>query len=916
MDPELNSSFVDQSSRRILVDNNGNLVNNDELFQWLLLPNYNDTFEPPATWCDVPDIDNNDELPELIEVIDTTERRRNTTNEQTQRYINTLESDHETLFTQLSLLVSAYQNNRSNIHPNSTNNHMEIFLNNHSVSPFYTETILIPTIAHQQTLQNIYITDTSFPLYTTPSYSLQNSFVSLALQQNSINLISDSAHPFFSSYSSFPQYLQNTDTFLGLPFTPLQQLSLEHECNFSFNLSTKTINRLIPFFSRISSKNLPLYFWRAASSSLTSRRLHVEFSPSDTRTFRILSYFLSFKLHYYYQSFAIMSNIVSAAKKQRSQYSIASPKRFSSPTTPKVSNNSLYFPDFCVVKMKPTKYIRTVKASPNEIAHTGAYSLRSSLDKTGHLDYSLFDTISLILSKIKEIDPLVQVIQVTDNLQVPNKRCIPDDITEDNVLEWISAFEQADSNNGLKLDRFSLHFESDVEFLGGWLYNWIRPKNCPHVLHVTPAIVSVPRAVGWILFASLFSINIENFKTFMNENVFGREVQQNIYPRNVYIDKRNSSISDRTATMAYEVPDFEYEFVCAKIYEANENIFTGVYQHLAILPFKMQRFIPEQNRCFTRQETFNTQRESIIIKTFTSEPEDVHLNLMEAMMLATHPSTGRPVVLVGERFFCDLHFTVHAIDRPTALAVAKKFISTHTDTRFEIIGPTSAQLQRSVWNRRPSAVSITDSDNISVMSGSTAATTQVSPRGRSIKRRNPSSPSIISTISSPAQLNQAILKEMSPFTKTITARVDKQDEVLAQLVHNQEALQKSQNELEKYSLNFAEEDAKHRTALNKVLNSLERTIEYNHVSAQHSISTLASTINNNAKGTTSLINSLSTTPFASSLHVSKFETIDISGLRVNCPMLTNSGKSNDSITDAEDASNTESPSFEEGNMSE
>lgn len=293
-------------------------------------------------------------------------------------------------------------------------------------------------------------------------------------------------------------------------------------------------------------------FWRASFSSQLSRRLRVEFTSRELKHLRIFSYFLSFRLYYSISS-VIMSGILSAAKKQRTQFNIATSLRNGPTPALKASSNALYFPLFSVTKLKPTKYIRTVKASPNDIVHNGTYSVRSSLDKTGHPDYSLYDTVALILSTIKEIDPLVLVICVQDNLQVPNKSCTPDKITADNVLDWISAYEEADSNTGLKLYRFSLHFESDVEHIGGWLHNWTRPQNCPHVLHTTPAIVSIPRAVGWILFASLFYINIENVKTFLNENIFGREVQQHMYPRNVYIDRNGSNVSDRTLSLNLSV---------------------------------------------------------------------------------------------------------------------------------------------------------------------------------------------------------------------------------------------------------------------------------------------------------------------------------------------------------------------------
>lgn len=330
----------------------------------------------------------------------------------------------------------------------------------------------------------------------------------------------------------------------------------------------------------------------------------------------------------------------------------------------------------------------------------------------------------------------------------------------------------------------------------------------------------------------------------------------------------------------------------------------------------MNRSVHEQNTKFVSQERFNAQRDSVIIRIFTTTLEEVHLNLMEEMMQATHPTTGKQIVLVGEHFALDLHFIVFAINRPHALNVANKFKAAHPDTRLGIVGPTPAQLQRSVWNRRPPAVFINDSDNVSVMSNSSATTFQVSPRGRPIKRRTPSSPSVVSAATPAVDLSNAISKEVSPLAKALNARVDKQDQVLAQLVKNQEALQQSQTELEKYSLNFAEEDAKNHAALTEVLSSLERTIEYNHVSAQHSISTLASAVNTNAQGTGSLIRSLSTTPFASSLRVSKFDTIDISDLQINRPMPSASGKSNDSSDHTDDDSSTASPSLEEGNMSE
>lgn len=306
------------------------------------------------------------------------------------------------------------------------------------------------------------------------------------------------------------------------------------------------------------------------------------------------------------------------------------------------------------------------------------YSLHPSFDWDPSTPYNIAEHSKQFSTTLLAFDDTLHLIRFADEKYIENSDIIPNNITTDNVDEYIPYHEKKLFKTACQL-KYAFGVRTKNPRLGGYIYNWLSSDPFTNHRCKTSPILAVD-IVPICFFENTCakSVNPANLNRYITET-FGLSFPTHIYPRSWYLKVKNSD-DEYTSSLIME---------CAKIHEleASENVYENenakfeyTYKNIAPAPHTLYANIDEHKDIFLDQQEFVDRSSHISVSLPSSVTPEVEYKFVTRMLDEYHESEA--LIIIADKIDGNLVFT-----GPSAFTTQiKTALKVHAeDLEFEII---------------------------------------------------------------------------------------------------------------------------------------------------------------------------------------------------------------------------------------
>lgn len=428
--------------------------------------------------------------------------------------------------------------------------------------------------------------------------------------------------------------------------------------------------------------------------------------------------------------------------------------------------------------------------------------------------------------------------------------------------------------------------------------------------------------------------NIENLKDYLNTVVFGRVVPMYIYETGVYLSIPDDADDEKIRALTLEVADVNFEFVCTKFFHRTSSdppLFQVKYHNLVALPHNLSNRDAFHRRCFNAHRRLQKGISKVEIEFASAEETEHDVNFYAQVLRSRISPQSHFLGITLDRFEDKLIISSLVEYNDELCRTIDEALSVN-GIKCKIAPKSAAQVRKEsfVFSRRNQVVNLIDSDDISIISNSSASTRLVTPSG---KRAPPVShdsfPPLPMGSNAISNVEQVIDSKLKPIREEVDKKIQIQNNIIAAIERNQRKQQDSQNRNEKRIQDLGDKYTTHKLELGQALEAFDKRllktqndltdtrhelqdqvdivydkVAENHNATTQSINQVAASHNALVFDLNNYIQSLSApqTQTDSPIHMTQFEQIDLNDLEINEP-ITSSDEQEEFF---------ESPTFEDG----
>lgn len=338
--------------------------------------------------------------------------------------------------------------------------------------------------------------------------------------------------------------------------------------------------------------------------STTSRSFFPQYIKNDTSTPTLSQ----LRDHHHSTSTKLSTHSLSIMSSQLRASTLISPpnnKRLRSSS--EVPKAGIILPRFCEILHRPKNSIRDYSNSPNNINSSPYKSIRICLDSPIGLPPDVAINVNYIAVVLRVLDKNFTFHKMKDDEIVPNS-ALPSDfdiLSLETIQDYATDIRTYDYSNK-STTKFTMCIEHNEEYLGGYLFNWLRHSN--HSIRASPIISLYAPTVCFFLYTNMFTINIPSFEHTLRTQIFDDyegDLQLDIYERKIGIS-RGDTLKDWTKALCMDTTSTALDYVTEKTFERINNnkdsIFKKFFRHIEPHPARLDMKIKDDRNVFHEQK--------------------------------------------------------------------------------------------------------------------------------------------------------------------------------------------------------------------------------------------------------------------------------------------------------------------------